>query len=62
MFEFLRLQIMKEIQSEKAVLGTRSAKDRGKGIKLASIHEMTPLYRIRVETGVNRAAARDSIL
>lgn len=31
MFEFLRLQIMKEIQSEKAVLGTRSAKDRGKG-------------------------------
>ena len=32
MFEFLRLQIMKEIQSEKALLGTRSAQDRGKGL------------------------------
>lgn len=50
MFEFLRLQIMKEIQSEKAVLGTRSAKDRGKeyALKLESIeqHPETAFYNL----------------
>ncbi|CAG5080338.1 Oidioi.mRNA.OKI2018_I69.PAR.g9544.t1.cds [Oikopleura dioica] len=50
MFEFLRLQIMKEIQSEKALLGTRSAQDRGKeyALKLESIEQQpeTAFYNL----------------